>query len=342
MYRPATLRHDLPPLPRETGAEAAAASALPAEPSPLETPSLAPPSIPRCSQRGSNAQNVVNAVEEDAARGRPSHAPFGSRRMQTLPLLRSRLPAMGAQDQKTKESHNQHQRDKGSALPRLRFAPASSAFHSSVAPCKSGARRAPRAPARPAREREILRGKRTGTLSRAPHPPQQGSPGTRERGRGEEDDDIAIMTLYAPPGPLRSRRNALKAPRPPARVRRRSPPQTRCPCRLSERSASLCSLAVWCACSMRGLPGFSRDQASAPCVRSLGACRLPPAIHGQPFLFNRLTCPSINGLIEPVFIPTIFETRDGKAGASWTTPISMKPAWIPAFLFKSGRGLRDC
>jgi hypothetical protein len=97
--------------------------------------------------------------------------------------------------------------------------------------------------------------------------------------------DMAIRTMYAPPGPLRSPPQCAKGPSAPgprqaaAGRRKRA---VRADLVLALRFALLCS--GMCPRSMRGLSGFFdaiKPPRRAP-VRS-GACRLHPATHGHPF-----------------------------------------------------------
>ncbi len=96
---------------------------------------------------------------------------------------------------------------------------------------------------------------------------------------------MAIMTMYAPPGPLRSPPQCAKSPSAPgprpAAARRRNR-AVRADLVLALRFALLsCGM---CPRSMRGLSGFSRElKPPRRAAARSGACRPRPAIHGQPF-----------------------------------------------------------
>ncbi len=284
-----------PPAPRNRGRGKRRASPPPAEPSPFGNPLPGTPlhlgtpkggglSCAKCCQRSRG---------EGAARGRPSPRPSGHGACKPLPLLRSRLPPRGAP---RIERQKQRSKDSGSALHaftslrrQARFIARSRAVHGGAHVAR------PRTRPPPARERAPAHAKRSGALSRAPIRPNRAPRLLKKRtvkkkkGRGRrDDDDMAIRTMYAPPGPLRSPPQCAKSPSAlgasPAAGRRRKR-AVRADLVLALRFALLCSGV--CPRSMRGLSGFARaGQAAAPCVGSL---RGLPALRGRRSLIFILT-----------------------------------------------------
>ena len=145
-----------PPTPRNRGRGKRRASPPPAEPSPFGNPLPGTPLHQGTPKGGglSCAKCCQRSRGEDAARGRPSPRPSGHGACKPLPLLRSRLPPMGAP---RIESRGQRSKDSG-----IGFTPKQSSGVKPVIYARSRSLQRNRkaralAPARPTRVRERLR-----------------------------------------------------------------------------------------------------------------------------------------------------------------------------------------